>query len=95
MRFVGQTNNFNRDIKKLVRGKYRNIINAKLGGVVNKLANDVILDYSYHDHALTGNWEGYRECHLAFDLVLIYKLEDEDNTLELARIGSHTEVLGL
>ena len=91
MRYVGQTKNFNRDIKKLVRG---NIITAELGIIVNKLANNEPLDFSYHDHALTGNWKGYRECHLAFDLVLIYELDDENNILELARIGSHSEILG-
>ena len=42
---------------------------------------------------LSVNLKGYRECHLAFDLVHVYKLEDD--AVELARIGSHSEVLGL
>ena len=95
MRSVGQTKKFNRDIRKLLHSRYRNIINTELHRIVEKLANDEPLDYSYHDHALMGNWESYRECHLAFDLVMIYKLEDDDNILELSRIGSHSEVLGL
>ena len=76
MRYVIQHKDFKRDIKRLARGKYRNIINTELSIIVHKLSNDEILDYSYHDHALTGNLKGFRECHLAFDLVMIYALDD-------------------
>jgi mRNA interferase YafQ len=27
-------------------------------------------------HALTGNWKGFRECHIGGDFLLIYRLED-------------------
>ena len=95
MRYVIQSKDFRRDIKRLSSSRYRSIINNNLGSVVDTLANDEPLDYFlHHDHALSGNLKGFRECHLAFDLVLIYKLED-NNTLELSRLGSHSEVLGL
>jgi len=94
MRSVGQTKKFNRDIRKLLHSEYRDIINFELHRIIEKLANDEPLDNSYRDHSLIGNWKGNRECHLAFDLVLIYKIEDDD-ILELARIGSHSEVLRL
>ena len=94
MRYVAQTKSFRRDLKRLIRGRYRDIIERELLEVVDILANDAPLDYSYHDHALTGNLLGYRECHLAFDLVLMYRLEG-DNLLVLEKIGSHSEVLGL
>jgi len=42
---------------------------------------------------MTGNWEGYRNCHIRFDLVLLYRKIGND-ILELARLGSHSE-LGL
>ena len=71
------------------------MIKERFAQALNSLANNEPLDYSYRDHALIGNWKGYRECHLAFDLVLIYQINDDNNTLELARIGSHSEVLGL
>ncbi len=44
----------------------------------------------YKDHALTGNWSDYRDCHLSPDLVLIYKFDDD--TLTLVRLGSHSEL---
>jgi mRNA interferase YafQ len=42
---------------------------------------------------LTGQWRDFRDCHIRPDLVLIYRRPDAD-TLQLARLGSHSE-LGL
>jgi mRNA interferase YafQ len=44
-------------------------------------------------HALSNNWQDYRDCHIRPDLVLIYRKPD-DETLQLVRLGSHSE-LGL
>ncbi|MFI3272393.1 MAG: type II toxin-antitoxin system YafQ family toxin [Pseudomonadota bacterium] len=40
---------------------------------------------------LTGNWKQYRECHIKPDLLLIYNVAHE-NSLRLARLGSHAEL---
>ena len=93
MKIVRITSAFKRDQKRIDKSNIRHSIKQRFIYAVDALANDKPLDYSYHDHALIGNWEGYRECHLAFDVVLVYKIED--NNLELARLGSHGEVLGL
>ena len=45
----------------------------------------------YHDHALSGNWNEYRECHIKPDVLLIYKKQNL-NSLRLARLGSHSEL---
>ncbi|HMU31204.1 MAG TPA: type II toxin-antitoxin system YafQ family toxin, partial [Nitrospira sp.] len=42
-------------------------------------------------HDLSGDWAGYRECHIKPDLLLIYRKSDSD-TLRLARLGSHSEL---
>ncbi len=55
------------------------------------LAADQALPESYRDHALSGEWAGYRECHLKPDLLLIYRKANTD-TLRLARLGSHSEL---
>ena len=57
------------------------------------LANDEPLEARYRDHDLSGDWAGYRDCHVRLDLVLIYQRPDAD-TLRLARLGSHSEVFG-
>jgi mRNA interferase YafQ len=50
------------------------------------------LQARYKDHALV-NTNGHRDCHIRPDLVLIYRRPD-DESLELMRLGSHSE-LGL
>jgi mRNA interferase YafQ len=45
------------------------------------------------DHPLSGEWSDHRDCHIRPDLVLIYRKPDDDS-LELVRLGSHSE-LGL
>ena len=91
MRRVKRTRAFRRDFRRELRGRHRAVLEAEFQTVVDLLAADQPLPPSYHDHALTGNREGYRDCHFRFDLVLIYrKLNGE--LLELARLGSHTGI---
>lgn len=96
MRNIDQSKNFKRDLKREGRGRYRSVLMAdgKLRSVVEALRNDEQLDRSYHDHALVGDWEGYRECHLAFDFVLVYMFVGND-WLILERLGSYAEIFGL
>ena len=85
MRIIDRSTAFKRDFKK--HGE----IEASLIEVLYKLLNDETLPERYRDHLLTGDWLGYRECHIKPDLLLIYKQSD-DNTLRLARFGSHSEL---
>jgi mRNA interferase YafQ len=61
--------------------------------VLQAMANDQVLEPRHRDHALTGEWKDHRDCHIKPDLVLIYRKPDEE-TLQLVRLGSHSE-LGL
>ena len=56
-------------------------------------ANDQPLPPRRRDHELSGEWGGYRECHVKPDLLLIYRKPDAE-TLWLAWLGSHSEILG-
>lgn len=73
--------------------RHRNDLGELLPDVLGRLLNDVALPEFYRDHTLTGNWSGYRECHIKPDLLLIYSKPDAD-TLRLARLGSHSELFG-
>lgn len=53
---------------------------------------DEVLPPNLSDHLLTGDWKGYRDCHIKPDLVLIYRKTED--ALVLARIGSHSELFG-
>ena len=94
MRYLVQTKAFRRDLKREVKGKYSKLLPEVLKEVIDILSNDGLLPYFYHDHALKGNWLGCRECHLFFDLVLVYRYEGNDK-LVFEKIGSHSEALGM
>ena len=58
--------------------------------IITKLENGVPLEIKFRDHDLHGNYNGFRECHIKPDLLLIYKIRDTE--LMLARVGSHSEL---
>lgn len=94
MRHVIESRPYRRDIKRAGRGIYSRIIEEELPEVIYALANDEILPVSFRDHALHGNWEGSRDCHIRPDFVLVYRY-DGDEWLTLQRLASHSEIFGL
>jgi mRNA interferase YafQ len=58
--------------------------------VIYKLSNGIKLEKKYKDHQLKGELKEFRECHLKPDLLLIYRIKD--NQLELIDIGTHSEL---
>ena len=81
-------NSFRNDTKRLYK---RNIIvQDEIALVVEKLLNQEPLNPKYHDHALKGDYKGYRDCHISPDLVLVYKIQND--TLYLSRIGRHMDI---
>lgn len=91
MRTIKYTNRFKRDYRREKSGKHSKSIDEALQTVVELLAEDTTLPRRNFDHALTGNWSDHRDCHIKPDLVLIYRKPD-DETLELVRLGSHSEL---
>ncbi len=93
MRKIERTSQFKRDYRRELKGRHRISMDAALVPVLVALANDQPLEPRFHDHALTGEWKDFRDCHVKPDLVLIYQKHESD-TLRLIRLGSHSE-LGL
>jgi len=60
--------------------------------VIKTLAAGKRLPERNKDHALTGNWIGHRECHIAPDWLLIYKIENDILVLTLTRTGTHSDL---
>ncbi len=81
------TSQFKRDYKRIK--KQRKDL-RKLEAVIERLITAKPLASKYQDHPLTGQWHGYRDCHLEPDWLLIYKITT--NKLILARTGSHSEL---
>jgi mRNA interferase YafQ len=93
MRTIEQTGQFRRDYKREAKGPHRETPVGDFTAIVMALANDRALAEKHRDHALTGDWKDFRDCHIKPNLVLIYG-KPNDTTLQLVRLGSHSE-LGL
>lgn len=63
-----------------------------LKDIVSKLANGETLPEKHRDHNLTGNWLGFRECHIRPDWLLIYRIDEGVLTLTLSRTGTHSDL---
>ena len=88
MLLLEYSNQFKKDFKKVTKMPIPDII--EVGNVISTLQKERVLEAKYVDHPLSGNWNGFRDCHVKSDLVLIYR--KHGNTLQLARIGSHNDV---
>lgn len=93
MREIRRSTTFRRDYKRERAGQHRKYIDALLPEILECLVADVPLPPARRDHALSGRWAGYRECHLRPDLLLVYDKPDA-TTLDLVRLGSHSELFG-
>ena len=60
--------------------------------IIVKLANGETLPDKNRDHALIGDWLGFRECHITGDWLLVYKKDDDVLVLTLTRTGSHSDL---
>ena len=86
---VKPTSQFKKDYKLAMK---RGLDISLLEDIIAKLALGESLPEKNRDHALSGNWNGYRECHILPDWLLIYKLEDNILILTLARTGTHSNL---
>ena len=91
MRTIRRSTRFKKDFKREFRAGHGAAFEEVLTAILQQLADDTPLPDRLFDHALTGNWIGYRDCHIRPDLVLIYQKPDA-NTLDLIRLGSHSEL---
>lgn len=80
---------FKKDFKKI---KKRGYDISRLEKIVELLANEVPLPEQFKDHNLSGNYNGFRECHIAPDWLLIYQVNNNELVLVLSRTGSHIDL---
>ena len=81
------TKRFDKDYAKLSPSD-RNLAKQ----IINRLANDEVLEQKYKDHRLKGELKGFRDCHIKPDLVLIYSKNKDALLLTAFRISSHSEL---
>ena len=80
---------YKKDIKRVARRGYDLTL---LAGVLDLLAAGAFLPPARRDHALGGEWKGWRECHIQPDWLLIYR--SNGNEILLARTGTHADLFG-
>jgi mRNA interferase YafQ len=84
---VIQPSSFRKDVKKQIkRGKDLDKVKA----ILDMLIAGETLPNRCVDHALSGSWAGWRDCHIEPDWILIYKIEPD--ILTLGRTGSHSDL---
>ena len=86
---IRPTTKFQKDVKRL---KKRGYDLSSLTNLIQILADGKNLPPQNRDHALSGNYAGFRECHIAPDWLLIYEISEDTLFLYLTRTGSHSDL---
>lgn len=83
------SNRFRKDLKLAQRRGYDLDL---LDHVVGLLASGAALPPKYRDHDLSGDYAGFRECHIQPDWLLVYRIEKRTLILFLSRTGTHSDL---
>ncbi|MBI4033274.1 MAG: type II toxin-antitoxin system YafQ family toxin [Candidatus Blackburnbacteria bacterium] len=91
---IVRTKLFERSYKRLKQSGIKKDITNDLQAVIDILALGKSLATKYNDHKLTGQFEGYRECHVRSNLLLVYQIDQGNLLLILVDVGSHSYLFG-
>lgn len=81
---------YSKSYKKTIKKIDKSLL-PEIEYVLDKLANDEILEVKFKDHQLKGEYKDFREWHIKPDL-LVYK-KDKDLLILIAfKLGSHSEI---
>lgn len=83
------TGQFRKDYKRI---KKRGFDLSLLEEVIDKLLSEQPLAERFRDHGLIGNYDGFRECHILPDWLLIYAVDHEKLILTASRTGTHSDL---
>ena len=89
---VKSSSKFNKSLEKLAKNGLKQKFIDDIYCVIKVLSSGEKLDVSYRDHKLQGEYDGYRECHIRGDLLLIYQINEGELLLVLINLGSHSEL---
>jgi mRNA interferase YafQ len=85
------TREFKRSLKRCLKRGYNEDL---LTEVLSLLANDGRLPEKYRPHILHGKYEGYWECHIRPDWLLIWDKNEEELVLLMVDTGTHADLFG-
>ncbi len=81
--------NFKKDYKRIIK---RGCDPQLMEKVIQLLIEEKPLPAKYKDHKLKGSYEGFRECHIQPNWLLIYRIDETELVLQLTRTGSHSDL---
>ena len=86
---IKYTNKMKHDMKRMSKcGK--DIF--KMATALDLLASGEQMPEKYRDHPLRGDMQGYRECHIEPDWLLIYKIDNDQLILLASGTGAHADL---
>jgi len=86
---IVMSNRFRKDLKTAYKRGYSIPLLEK---IVDTIASEQKLDEKFKDHSLSGEYDGFRECHIQPDWLLIYKIDGKELILFLSRTGTHSDL---
>lgn len=81
------TTRFKKDYRLAIK---RNYDVSLLDVIICKLIDEIPLSEKHKDHALSGNYNGCRECHIQPDWLLIYQIGN--GVIVFERTGKHSDL---
>ena len=79
-------------LKDLKLARKRGLDESKLNEVILKLVSGEELPKKNRDHSLSGDYKGFRECHISPDWLLIYSKDITVRIVTLVRTGTHSDL---
>ena len=90
---IHHSKKYTKSLKKIIKsGRYKNFDFSEINNIIDRIALGEKLDIKYRDHFLTGKMSIYRECHIKFDLLIIYQIKKDKLVLLLVNVGSHSNL---
>lgn len=83
------TTQFRKDLKKAHK---QGLSKERLIKVLDQLAQNGQVEKIHRPHILSGTWDGFWECRIAADWLLIYDISDSVKVVRLMRTGTHAEL---
>lgn len=77
-------------VKDLSKAKMSDKHFTKFITYLQILSTQQTLPAEAKDHALSGDWNDFREFHISGDLLVIYQIEN--GLIKLVRLGSHSQL---
>ncbi len=83
------TNQFKKDYKRCLK---RQLKEEEIQAVMRTLLTGKPLAARHRDHTLKGIYNGFGECHIRPDWLLIYAKDTATRTLTFIRTGTHSDL---